>query len=133
MSLLSRAASQPLTEQLAQRFVARMRDQLLVSGARLPSVRQCAQMHGVSASTVVAAYDWLVAQGWVEARPHRGFFVRDRTPRTPASPAVVSPVPSPPPVNAASLIRGMLHQPSPAPSRSRAWGCSRPTGWTPTF
>ena len=54
MSLLSRESSQPLTEQLAQRFVARMRDQLLVSGARLPSVRQCAQMHGVSASTVVA-------------------------------------------------------------------------------
>ena len=62
MSLLSRESSQPLTEQLAQRFVTRMRDQLLVSGARLPSVRQCAQMHGVSASTVVAAYDWLVAQ-----------------------------------------------------------------------
>ena len=76
MSLLSRESSQPLTEQLAQRFVTRMRDQLLVSGARLPSVRQCAQMHGVSASTVLAAYDWLVAQGWVEARPNRGFFVR---------------------------------------------------------
>lgn len=73
MSLLSRASSQPLTDQLAQRFVTRMRDQLLVSGARLPSVRQCAQMHGVSVSTVVAAYDWLVAQGWVEARPNRGF------------------------------------------------------------
>ena len=28
MSLLSRESSQPLTEQLAQRFVARMRDQL---------------------------------------------------------------------------------------------------------
>jgi DNA-binding transcriptional regulator YhcF (GntR family) len=75
MSLLSRESSQPLAEQLAQRFVARMRDQLLVSGARLPSVRQCAQMHGVSASTVVAAYDRLVAQGWVEARPNRDFFL----------------------------------------------------------
>ena len=77
MILLSRESSQPLSEQLAQRFVARMRDQLLVSGTRLPSVRQCAQTHGVSASTVVAAYDWLVAQGWVEARPNRGFFVRE--------------------------------------------------------
>ena len=85
MSLLSRESSQPLAEQLAQRFVARMRDQLLVSGARLPSVRQCAHMHGVSASTVVAAYDWLVAQGWVEARPNRGFFVRDRAQRSTAA------------------------------------------------
>jgi DNA-binding transcriptional MocR family regulator len=116
MSLLSRESSQPLTEQLAQRFVTRMRDQLLVSGARLPSVRQCAQMHGVSASTVVAAYDWLVAQGWVEARPNRGFFVRDRVQRTPStSLAVEGLVPSPPPVNAASLIRGMFHQPSAEP------------------
>ena len=116
MSLLSRESSQPLTEQLAQRFVARMRDQLLVSGARLPSVRQCAQMHGVSASTVVAAYDWLVAQGWVEARPNRGFFVRDRAQRTPpASVLAGGGVASPPPVNASSLIRGMFHQPSAEP------------------
>jgi DNA-binding transcriptional MocR family regulator len=116
MSLLSRESSQPLTEQLAQRFVTRMRDQLLVSGTRLPSVRQCAQMHGVSASTVVAAYDWLVAQGWVEARPNRGFFVRDRGQRTPpTSLAGGVPVPRPPPVNASSLIRGMFHQPSAEP------------------
>lgn len=116
MSLLSRDAQQPLTEQLAQRFVARMRDQLWVTGARLPSVRQCAQMHGVSASTVVAAYDWLVAQGWVEARPNRGFFVRDRTPRAGPGPLATQSDPSnPPPVNAASLIRGMFHQPSSGP------------------
>ena len=116
MSLLSRESSQPLTEQLAQRFVTRMRDQLLVSGARLPSVRQCAQMHGVSTSTVVAAYDWLVAQGWVEARPNRGFFVRDRVQRTPPPSASAGGVVSnPPPVNASSLIRGMFHQPSAEP------------------
>ncbi len=116
MSLLSRESSQPLTEQLAQRFVTRMRDQLLVSGTRLPSVRQCAQMHGVSASTVVAAYDWLVAQGWVEARPNRGFFVRDRGQRMPpTSMADGVPAPRPPPVNASSLIRGMFHQPSAEP------------------
>lgn len=116
MSLLSRESPQSLTEQLAQRFVARMRDQLLVSGARLPSVRQCAQMHGVSASTVVAAYDWLVAQGWVEARPHRGFFVRERAQRMPpASTTAEGTAPHAPPVNASSLIRGMLHQPSAQP------------------
>jgi DNA-binding transcriptional regulator YhcF (GntR family) len=110
MSLYSRASSQPLTEQLAQRFVTRMRDQLLVSGARWPSVRQCAQMHGVSASIVVPAYDCLVAQGWVEARPNRGFFVRDRGQRTrPAAVAAGGVLSSPPPVNAASLIRGMFH------------------------
>ena len=120
MSLLSRESSQPLAEQLAQRFVARMRDQLLVSGARLPSVRQCAHMHSVSTSTVVAAYDWLVAQGWVEARPNRGFFVRDRAQRNTVATMATTPrlggmAANPPPVNAASLIRGMFHQPSAEP------------------
>jgi len=116
MTLLSRESTQPLSEQLAQRFVSRMRDQLLISGARLPSVRQCAQTHGVSASTVVAAYDWLVAQGWVEARPNRGFFVRDRVQRLPPSnTARLGTEASPPPVNAASLIRGMFHNASAEP------------------
>jgi DNA-binding transcriptional MocR family regulator len=38
----------------------------------------CAHTHSVSPSTVVAAYDLLQAQGLVEARRQRGFFVRDR-------------------------------------------------------
>ena len=47
---------------------------LLAPGARpLPSVRQCAQQQGVSPSTVVAAYDQLLALGLVEARKNRGF------------------------------------------------------------
>ena len=120
MSLLSRESHQPLTEQLAQRFIARMRDQLLLPGARLPSVRQCAQMHGVSASTVVAAYDWLVAQGWVEARPNRGFFVRERGARAASAGSsgaarATAAADNPPPVNASSLIRGMFHQPHAGP------------------
>ena len=75
--MLMKTASQSLTEQLANRFAERIRTRLLAGGARLPSVRQCAQQQGVSASTVVAAYDRLLAQGLVEARKNRGFFVRE--------------------------------------------------------
>ena len=75
--MLLRTTSQSLTDQLAARFTARIRDHLLAPGTRLPSVRQCAAQQGVSPSTVVAAYDQLLAQGLVEARPHRGFYVRD--------------------------------------------------------
>src|SRR5687768_6919653 len=75
--MLMKASSQSLTEQLAGRFAGRIRDRLLAPGARLPSVRQCAEQHGVSPSTVVAAYDQLLAQGLVEARKNRGFFVRE--------------------------------------------------------
>ena len=54
----------------------RIDQRLLAAGSRLPSVRDCATRHRVSPSTVVGAYDLLQAQGLVEARPQRGFFVR---------------------------------------------------------
>lgn len=75
--LLVKSAHQSLTEQLVERFSERIRTRLLVPGSRLPSVRQCAQQHGVSPSTVVAAYDQLLAMGLLEARKNRGFFVRE--------------------------------------------------------
>ena len=117
-----KTGAQSLTEQLAARFADRIRDRLLHPGARLPSVRQCAQTHGVSPSTVVAAYDQLLAQGLVEARKNRGFFVRDRAvvPVERSSIAIKniateSTLPIRAPVNAAALIRGMFHGSSDKP------------------
>jgi DNA-binding transcriptional regulator YhcF (GntR family) len=81
--MLMKTSTQSLTEQLSARFGERIRNRLLAPGARLPSVRQCAQQHGVSPSTVVAAYDQLLAQGLVEARKNRGFFVREETAPSP--------------------------------------------------
>jgi DNA-binding transcriptional MocR family regulator len=124
--MLLKSAATSLTDQLAARFAERIRHRLLAPGARLPSVRQCAQQQGVSASTVVAAYDQLLAQGLVEARKNRGFFVREiarsnqvnalglRAAQGPAVdaalaedlPAAVLPHA---PVNATTLIRGMFH------------------------
>ena len=75
--MLMKTSSQSLTEQLCARFAERIRNRLLAPGARLPSVRLCAQQQGVSVSTVVAAYDQLQAQGLVVARKNSGFFVRD--------------------------------------------------------
>ena len=123
--MLMKTASQSLTEQLASRFAERIHNRLLAAGARLPSVRQCAEQQGVSASTVVAAYDQLLAKGLVEARKNRGFFVRDKTSaliqpqsdaidsvangRTPHFQAQHNPV------NATALIRGMFHGSSDKP------------------
>ncbi len=121
--MLMKTASQSLTEQLARRFAERIASRLLAPGGRLPSVRQCAQQQGVSPSTVVAAYDQLLAQGLVEARRNRGFFVRETAlaSESSAQAAIYSiassgPLPSPGgfqaqhvPVNATALIRGMFH------------------------
>jgi DNA-binding transcriptional MocR family regulator len=75
--MLTRTSSVSLTSQLAQRYAERIKSRLMAPGSRLPSVRQCAKEQGVSAYTVVAAYDQLLAQGLVEARKQRGFFVRE--------------------------------------------------------
>ncbi len=127
--MLMKAAAQSLTEQLAGRFAERIRNRLLAPGARLPSVRQCAQQQGVSPSTVVAAYDQLLAQGLVQAHRNRGFFVRERNPgpgpaaqqgRVVAESTTHKPSASGfqaqhVPVNATALIRAMFHGSSDKP------------------
>src|SRR4051812_7570111 len=114
--MLMKASSQSLTEQLAGRFSERIRTRLLAPGARLPSVRQCAEQNGVSPSTVVAAYDQLLAQGLIEARKNRGFFVRENSRATPApiAPdvstlnAATGFASTRAPIDATALIRGMF-------------------------
>ena len=116
MTAMTRSPTASLAEQLAGRFADRIQQRLLAPGARLPSVRDCAERHGVSPSTVVGAYDLLQARGLVQARPQRGFFVRDgavavpteasrgRASRGPSASA--SPMPAP--VDATALIRSMF-------------------------
>jgi len=95
-------------ERLATHYAQRISARQLQPGGRLPSVRDCARAHGVSPSTVVAAYDRLQAQGLIEARRQRGFFVRPAA----AAPALARSrephVALPAPVDTAALIRAMF-------------------------
>ena len=135
--MLTRTTSHSLTEQLAERFASRIRNRLLLPGTRLPSVRECARQQGVSPYTVVAAYDQLLAQGLVEARRQRGFFVRDIAQKMPPAQSASQNVASNniaktsptgraavlgegvldagSQINATALIRGMFHQASSKP------------------
>lgn len=114
--MLLRRADSTLTEQLAARFAERIRQRLMAPGARLPSVRDCARRHAVSPSTVVAAYDQLLAQGLVEARAQRGFFVRaPRTEPPPEAGLAAAAVRAPVPISATTLIRGMFQPPGAQP------------------
>lgn len=54
---------------------AKVAGRALTAGDRLPSVRSFATTMGVSPSTVVEAYDRLVAEGLIRARPGSGFYV----------------------------------------------------------
>ena len=121
--MLTRTTTQSLTGQLAGQLAERIRTRLLLPGAKLPSVRECARQQGVSAYTVVAAYDQLLAQGLVEARRQRGFYVRQEAAPASreiraddgASPAVVPQSAPGVPADASSLIRSMFHRHSDKP------------------
>ncbi len=106
-----------LVEQLSRRFAEHIGQRLLAPGSRLPSVRECARRHAVSPHTVVAAYDQLQAQGLVEARSQRGFFVRERDPQAGAGlRASTAAAPARPlPNSATALIRGMFQAPGGRP------------------
>lgn len=123
---LLRSAGQTLADQLAGRLATRIRDRLLPPGARLPSVRQCAAQQGLSPSTVVAAYDQLLAQGLVVAERGRGYFVRSLGAVRKAAAHSTERERMAAPVNAAALIRGMFH---PAGSRPQPGMGVLPPDW----
>ena len=67
----------------------------LRTGQRLPSIRSMAETQGISRNTVVAAFDQLSAEGYLESRPGAGIWVARLVPtgwpdRTMAAPAAGS-------------------------------------------
>lgn len=77
MLTLDRLSSIPLADQIEAGLRAAIEDRRLPSGARLLSIRAMAAQLGVSANTVVTAYDRLVADGFIDSRGTSGFFVRE--------------------------------------------------------
>jgi DNA-binding transcriptional MocR family regulator len=73
----------PLVTQIVDGFRRLIDEHTLRPGAKVPSVRQFAASHEVSAFTVADAYDRLVAQGCLVSRPQQGFFVKRRVAEAP--------------------------------------------------
>ncbi len=61
---------------IRQRIAARS----LAPGDRLPSIRSLAKTLHMSTSTVVEAYERLVAEGVIRSRPGSGFYVAGQLP-----------------------------------------------------
>ena len=72
---LTERAGAPLYEYLYRCLRRDILSGKLAAGERLPGRRSFAEHLGVSPVTVDAAYSQLVAEGCVEARPRRGYFV----------------------------------------------------------
>ncbi|MBR6727010.1 MAG: PLP-dependent aminotransferase family protein, partial [Clostridia bacterium] len=65
---------------------------VLASGERLPSKRRLAEHHGISINTVQNAYEQLIAEGYIESRERKGYFVAD-LPTAPEQVAAPEPLP----------------------------------------
>lgn len=102
---LVRTSKIPLTNQIVDGLAAMIQQGQLAEGTRLPSVRRLSRQLGVSAFTVVTAYDRLAASGTIEPRAGTGFFVSRRA----ADPGLAS-IEAPPetPDTALSLARAAL-------------------------
>ena len=69
-----------IVDQVVSGIAGMIDNRQLPPGRKLPSIRDFAAVNGVSKSTVVEAYDRLVAQGLLASRQKVGFFVAGRRP-----------------------------------------------------
>ncbi|MEJ5867459.1 PLP-dependent aminotransferase family protein [Pseudokineococcus sp. 5B2Z-1] len=73
--VVDRGAPEPLAVQVASGLRDAAARGVLAAGARLPSTRELARLLGTSRTVTAAAYDQLLAEGWVAARRGVGTFV----------------------------------------------------------
>src|SRR3546814_18999589 len=90
----------------------------LVGGSRLPATRQLANELGISRNTVLAAYEQLRAEGFIDGRVGPGSYIAEQLPQIPRSPA-------PPPATVepqSALARRMRAGPQPGDTKDGGGG-----------
>ena len=90
---VDRARPEPLAAQIARELRARILSGELGEESRLPSTRALAETLGVARSAVVRAYEQLLGEGYLEARP--GSSTRVATGIVPSPAAAPTPMPAP--------------------------------------
>jgi DNA-binding transcriptional MocR family regulator len=95
-------------EQLASEIVRLIEGGTYRPGDRLPSVRQLRRQRRLSITTALQAYYWLENQGWVEARPQSGYYVRSHLPTALPEPEISAPTLDPAQVSLHALVMMVL-------------------------
>lgn len=70
----------PIYQQVAHRLIALIREGRIAPGAYLPGTREMSQLLGLHRKTVVAAYEELQRQDWIDTVPRKGFIVSPQLP-----------------------------------------------------
>lgn len=118
--VLTPGGKTPLYEQLYRAIKKDILSGVIVGGEKLPSKRALSEHLNISRVTVEAAYDQLVTEGYLQARPRSGYYAEtlEVLPgRLPQSPSPVTNTPTAPPALSAGhfpfsvwakLMRGVL-------------------------
>lgn len=77
---LKPSCNTPIYLQIANHIVIEIKESRVQPGAQLPGSRAMSELLEVHRKTVVAAYEDLEAQGWIEIHPSRGAFVNKKLP-----------------------------------------------------
>lgn len=72
---LQQNSGKRLYEQIYEHIRQEIWEGKLLAGERLPSTRSLADYLQVARSTVDSAYDQLLSEGYIEARPYKGYYV----------------------------------------------------------
>lgn len=108
---VDRASDEPLYRQLRKAIEHGIGSGLMDAGGRLPSSRELARELGLSRNTVNAAYQELVAEGFVESRARQGLYVnREMRPHCAVEPDTVAR-----PYDWASRLRNLPSRADPLP------------------
>lgn len=72
---LDRSSTTPLFIQLTQQVINGIQRGILISGSKMPGTRLVSTELNLHRKTVIAAYEELQAQGWIDIVPSKGTFV----------------------------------------------------------
>ncbi|WP_232228134.1 GntR family transcriptional regulator [Asaia astilbis] len=123
MIQLDPAASLPLVAQIVEAIRSRVQSGIWLDGMKLPSIRKLATSCAVSPLTVSNAYNRLVAEGFLQARPASGYFVTHEL----APPSrQEKPLSHPPSVDSLCFCNALMRGESDRYRRD-AGGCLRPS------
>ncbi|WP_298883389.1 PLP-dependent aminotransferase family protein [uncultured Polaribacter sp.] len=77
---LDRKSKQALYLQLSNRFIELIKERKLIPETKLPGSRTLSELLNVHRKTIVACYEELLLQGWVESIPKKGTFINANLP-----------------------------------------------------
>ena len=78
--ILQRNQGSPLYLQLANQFIELIKSHKLPPKTKLPSSRKLSELLEVHRKTVVACYEELLLQGWIESVPKKGTYIKATLP-----------------------------------------------------